>query len=85
VESLDAVTADGSIITIRTRGAPPVGTTAVEDPLLRLGRLAEDPPDMADLDLNPVLASPNGTVAIDAKLRLAPTGDEPSVTLRRLR
>jgi acyl-CoA synthetase (NDP forming)/GNAT superfamily N-acetyltransferase len=67
------------------RGAQPADTTAVEDLLLRLGRLAEDLPDIAELDLNPVLAGPDGVVAIDAKLRLAPTGDEPSPTLRRLR
>jgi acyl-CoA synthetase (NDP forming)/L-amino acid N-acyltransferase YncA len=67
------------------RGAPPADTTAVEDLLLRLGRLAEELPEVAELDLNPVLAGPDGVVAIDAKLRLSPTGDEPSATLRRLR
>jgi acyl-CoA synthetase (NDP forming)/GNAT superfamily N-acetyltransferase len=67
------------------RGAPAADTGAVEDLLLRLGRLAEDLPEVAELDLNPVLASPGGAIAIDAKLRLAPTADEPSATLRRLR
>jgi len=67
------------------RGAPPVDTAALEDLLLRLGRLAEDLPEVAELDLNPVLAGPDGVVAVDAKLRLAPVGTEPDPTLRGLR
>jgi acyl-CoA synthetase (NDP forming)/L-amino acid N-acyltransferase YncA len=67
------------------RGTPPVDTAALEDLLLRLGRLAEDLPEVAELDLNPVLAGPDGVVAVDAKLRLAPVGAEPDPTLRRLR
>jgi acyl-CoA synthetase (NDP forming) len=67
------------------RGADPVDTAALEDLLLRLGRLAEDMPEVAELDLNPVLAGPAGVIAVDAKLRLAPVGTEPEPTLRRLR
>lgn len=67
------------------RGSTPVDTTALEDLLLRLGRLAEDFPEVAELDLNPVLAGPDGVVAVDAKLRLAPAGAEPDPMLRALR
>jgi acyl-CoA synthetase (NDP forming) len=67
------------------RGAPGVDTAAVEDLLLRVGRLAEELPDVAELDLNPVLAGPDGVVTVDAKLRLAAAADEPDATLRRLR
>jgi acyl-CoA synthetase (NDP forming)/GNAT superfamily N-acetyltransferase len=67
------------------RNTPPVDTDAVEDLLLRLGRLAEELPEVAELDLNPVLAGPGRVVAVDAKLRLAPAGDEPDPTLRQLR
>ncbi|MET0420015.1 MAG: acetate--CoA ligase family protein, partial [Actinoplanes sp.] len=67
------------------RGSPPIDTTALEDLLLRLARLAEDLPEVAELDLNPVLASPDGVVAVDAKLRLAPAGAEPDAVLRALR
>jgi acyl-CoA synthetase (NDP forming) len=66
------------------RGTPPVDTAALEDLLLRLGRLAADLPEIAELDLNPVLAGPDGVVAVDAKLRLAPVGAEPDPLLRRL-
>jgi acyl-CoA synthetase (NDP forming) len=67
------------------RGSPPVDTAAVEDLLLRLGRLAEDLPEVAELDLNPILASATGAVVVDAKLRLAETDREPDATLRQLR
>ncbi|MFI7542510.1 GNAT family N-acetyltransferase [Actinoplanes sp. NPDC049599] len=66
------------------RGAAPVDTAALEDLVLRLGRLAEELPEIAELDLNPVLAGPDGVVAVDAKLRLAPVGGEPDATARRL-
>ncbi|GAB3829087.1 hypothetical protein GCM10027610_015200 [Dactylosporangium cerinum] len=65
------------------RGAPPVDTAALEDLLLRLGRLAEDLPDVAELDLNPVLAEPHGCTAVDVKLRLAPVGVEVGVEPER--
>ena len=40
------------------RGAPPADRAAVIDVIHRLGRLAEDFPEVAELDLNPVLARP---------------------------
>jgi hypothetical protein len=52
--------------------------------LQRVGRLAEDLPEVAELDLNPVLAGPAGMLAVDAKLRLAPTHGEPDPYLRNL-
>jgi hypothetical protein len=63
-------------------------TAAVENLLLRLGRLAIDVPEIAELDLNPVIAGPGGLTAVDARLRLArPKGDpDPySRTLRQAR
>jgi acyl-CoA synthetase (NDP forming) len=67
------------------RGAPAVDTGALEQLMLRVGRLAEDHPDVAELDLNPVIAGPGGVVAVDAKLRLTATGAEPDAVTRRLR
>ncbi|MEV4346471.1 GNAT family N-acetyltransferase [Actinoplanes sp. NPDC049596] len=66
------------------RGAPAADTGALEDLLLRLGRLADDFPEVAELDLNPILIGPGGVTAVDAKLRLAPVGAEPDALLRRL-
>ena len=63
----------------------PVNTTAVEDLPLRLGRLAEELPEVAELDLNPVLVSADGAVVVDAKMRLEGVGLEPDAVLRQLR
>ncbi|HEV7133626.1 MAG TPA: GNAT family N-acetyltransferase [Gaiellaceae bacterium] len=53
------------------RGNPPADAAALADLLLRLSRLAEDLPEVSELDLNPVLALPNGCVAVDARVRLS--------------
>jgi acyl-CoA synthetase (NDP forming) len=53
------------------RGAPPADVAAVADLLLRVGRLADDLPEVAELDLNPVIAGPGGAVAVDARVRVA--------------
>jgi acyl-CoA synthetase (NDP forming) len=67
------------------RGSRPADTAALEDLLARLGRLAEDLPEVAELDLNPLLVFPRGVAAVDAKLRLHAVGTEPDPTVRTLR
>ena len=67
------------------RGSAPVNTAAVEDLVLRLGRLAEELRVVAELDLNPVLVSAEGVLVVDAKMRIAAIGEEPDATLRQLR
>jgi acyl-CoA synthetase (NDP forming) len=52
------------------RGAPAADPDALLDLLHRLGRLAEELPEVAELDLNPVLARPDGCVALDARVRV---------------
>jgi len=54
------------------RGNPPADEDALTDLLHRLGRLGEDLPDLAELDLNPVIAGPDGCIAVDARIRVAP-------------
>jgi acyl-CoA synthetase (NDP forming) len=66
------------------RGGVAADTPAVENLLLRLGRLAEDVPEVAELDLNPVLAGPHGVLAVDVKLRLAAVDGEPEPYVRAL-
>jgi hypothetical protein len=53
------------------RGAPAGDRAAIADLLHRLSRLAEDFPEVAELDLNPVLAGPDGCVAVDMRVRIA--------------
>lgn len=57
------------------RGAPPADLGALEDVLLRVSRLAMDFPEIAELDLNPVLAFADGARAVDARVMLAPPAD----------
>ena len=52
------------------RGSPPVDAPALIDLVHRLARLAADVPEVAELDLNPVLALESGYVAVDARVRL---------------
>jgi acyl-CoA synthetase (NDP forming)/GNAT superfamily N-acetyltransferase len=66
------------------RGSAPVDTGAVAEILLRVSRLADDIPEVAELDLNPVIALADGVRPVDARIRLAPaTPADPF--LRRLR
>ncbi len=53
------------------RGAPPADEAALVDLLLRLSLLAHDLPELAELDLNPVLALPDRCLAVDARVRVA--------------
>jgi len=53
------------------RGAPPARLDALEDVLLRLSCLASDFPEIAELDLNPLLAFPDGVMAVDARVMIA--------------
>jgi acyl-CoA synthetase (NDP forming) len=61
------------------RGAPPADSAAVEDLLLRVARLADELPEMAELDLNPVIAGPEGIVVVDARVRVAARERAPRV------
>jgi acyl-CoA synthetase (NDP forming) len=53
------------------RGAPPADEAALVDLVLRLSLLADDLPEVAELDLNPVLALPDGCFAVDSRVRIA--------------
>ena len=66
------------------RGTPPVDTAALADALLRVSQLADDLPEVAELNLSPVVAGPNGVCAVDMRVRVSPA--EPrDPFLRRLR
>jgi acetyl coenzyme A synthetase (ADP forming)-like protein len=61
------------------RGAAPADADALVELLHRLSRLAVDIPEIAELDLNPVLALPEGCVAVDARIRLRARPEERSL------
>lgn len=54
------------------RGAAPVDVAGVEDVLLRVARLADDLPEVAELELNPVVVSEKGLAVLGADVRVAP-------------
>jgi acetyl coenzyme A synthetase (ADP forming)-like protein len=52
------------------RGAPASDSAALIDLVHRLGRLGDELPAVAELDLNPVLGLAEGCVAVDARIRV---------------
>lgn len=54
------------------RGAEPVDLAVVEEMLLRVGAMVEAHREIAELDLNPVLADADGACVVDARIRVRP-------------
>jgi acetyl coenzyme A synthetase (ADP forming)-like protein len=52
------------------RGAPPVAVDAVESVLQRVARLAGSVAEVAELDINPLIASSLGAMAVDARIHV---------------
>ena len=54
------------------RGAPPADRAALVDAIVRIGHLAADHPEIAELDVNPLLVLPQGqgAIAVDARVIL---------------
>jgi acyl-CoA synthetase (NDP forming) len=67
------------------RGSTPVDVAALEELLLRVGILADEVPEVAEMDLNPVIAGAEGVVAVDMKIRIEPAPARLPDDLRRMR
>ncbi|HEU4852071.1 MAG TPA: bifunctional acetate--CoA ligase family protein/GNAT family N-acetyltransferase [Telluria sp.] len=52
------------------RGRPPADLDAICDTLIRVSHLVTDLAEVAELDINPLLADSRGVVALDARVRL---------------
>jgi acyl-CoA synthetase (NDP forming)/GNAT superfamily N-acetyltransferase len=65
-------------------GAGPAGLAALQDSLIRVSRLAEDLPQVAELELSPVIAGPGGVHVAGARVRVLPA-EQADPYLRRLR
>jgi acetyl coenzyme A synthetase (ADP forming)-like protein len=52
------------------RDAPRADVRALEDIVVRIGWLAANHPEIAELDLNPVIVAPTGAMAVDARVRV---------------
>ncbi len=53
-------------------GTPPADLTALRDLLLRVSRLADELPEVTEVDLNPVIARPDGAYVVDARVKATP-------------
>jgi acetyltransferase len=78
IAPLDAIEAGRLIARTRVarllaawRDWPAADISAVESVLVAVSKLAMAVPEIAELDINPLLASPAGVMALDARLRLA--------------
>jgi acyl-CoA synthetase (NDP forming)/GNAT superfamily N-acetyltransferase len=67
------------------RGAPPVDRRALAALVEQVARVAEEVPELVELDLNPVIVTPDGALVVDCKARLAPRHLGPGPMFRALR
>jgi acetyl coenzyme A synthetase (ADP forming)-like protein len=67
------------------RGSVPVDLDAIEDLLLRIGTLATTVPELAELDLNPVIATPTGLALVDGRCRIEAVLSPSVLPMRRMR
>lgn len=67
------------------RGRPAADVAALEGVLLRLGRLAEDLPEVIGCDVNPLVVGTHGVQAVDVTVRLTGQVRPADPYLRRLR
>lgn len=64
------------------RGSPPVDQNALIAVLIRLAEIAVDLPEIAELDINPLLARAQGALALDARIRLQDTSKAAAPAIR---
>ncbi|GIH23376.1 hypothetical protein Aph01nite_16860 [Acrocarpospora phusangensis] len=67
------------------RNTPRADITALTGQIVNVGRLLDALPEVAELELDPVLAIPHAATTLHARVRIAPAGPRPSPYTRRLR
>lgn len=55
------------------RGRPAVPRARLADVVARVGALADDLPEVSELDLNPLICGSGGIIAVDARVAVTPT------------
>lgn len=63
----------------RYRGAQKADVGSLEDVLLRVSALVEDHPEIAEMDLNPLVVHEAGSVVVDARIRVVPAASRPAL------
>jgi acyl-CoA synthetase (NDP forming) len=66
------------------RGSAAVDLDSLADLLLRVSRMADEIPEVAELDLNPVIARADAVSPVDVRIRVVPAEPQDPF-LRRLR
>ena len=61
------------------RGAPRCDLAAIEDVLLRVNAMVQAHPEIAEMDCNPLIVTPQGAVIVDARVRVEPVAPPPPV------
>lgn len=61
----------GATLLHGTRGRPPVALDSLADTIIALTEFAASQPDLADIEINPLIATPTGTIALDARITRA--------------
>jgi acetyl coenzyme A synthetase (ADP forming)-like protein len=61
------------------RGAPRCDLAAIEDVLLRINAMVQAHPEIAEMDCNPLIATPHGAVIVDARVRVEAADRPPPV------
>jgi acyl-CoA synthetase (NDP forming)/GNAT superfamily N-acetyltransferase len=92
VPPLEPGAADAMVAALRAaplldgyRGAPKADRRALAAVVETVARLAEEIPELVELDLNPILVGPAGAVAVDCKVRVAPRPPGPGPLFPALR
>ena len=92
VPPLDAGAGEAMVSSLRAarlldgfRGTPPVDRQALAALVELVARIAEEVPELVELDLNPVIVTPEGALVVDCKARLAPRHLGPGPLFRALR
>ncbi len=53
------------------RDRPPAAGDAIAEALVKVSQLIADHPEIRELDINPLIADPDGVIALDARVRIA--------------
>ena len=92
VPPLDPGAAEAMVSSLRAaplldgfRGTPPVDRRALIAIVEQVARVAEEVPELVELDLNPVIITAEGALIVDCKARLAPRHLGPGPLFRALR
>jgi acyl-CoA synthetase (NDP forming) len=91
VPPLDPGTAETMVRSLRAaalldgyRGSPKVDRGALVSVLELIAKVAEQVPELVELDLNPIVVSANGALVVDCKARLAPSRNGPGPLFRAM-